>query len=315
MLKLLYSFLFLLTFCTTKKDSVTTDPKYVVDQLVSQKSNGFQIFVTSDNQSTRFNAFLNQNNIKKVGFVGDGQFLDPNLKFTFNQKMLDQELTRAYPNPSDEGIAYIDLEAPYLEYLMNADLNSTEFKLSKKLFIDVLNYVKNARPYVKWGYYYVPFTTYWGRTNSFYEKDERITDIIKNSDVLFPSIYIFYNKVNFILENKAYLIENTEQVIKIGQKYNKPVYPLIMSRYHPSNSSLGYQSLSETDFRFYLSTIKNTKYEGKSLDGILFWNADRYFFQTKEKGVLQEVQKSRLNFNHYYDQYLINILSIILEKK
>lgn len=314
MLKFLFSTLLLLTFCTSK-ESMISDPAYLVSPEENKQVSDFKILVYTDSNTPEFNSFLKKNNIQKVSFVNDVQFLDPNNKFTFSQKLLDRELQRAYPNQLEEGIAYIDLEAPYLEYLMNADLNSTEFKKSKKLFIDVLTYVKKARPNVKWGYYYVPFTTYWSRTNSFYSKDERISEIIKNSDVLFPSIYIFYNKMNFILENKSYLVENTQQVIKIAQKYNKKVYPLIMSRYHPSNASIGNETIGETDFRFYLSTIRNTKYNGKSVDGIMLWNADGYSNRIQEPKLKQELTKSKLNFEKFYDHYLMDIISIMLEKK
>ena len=315
MWKFLISSLLLLLFCTSKKDSISSKPNFVVDQMANKQTADFKVMVTSDNNSAPFNAFLKKNNIQKVGFIGDGQFLDPKIKFAFSQKMMDQEILRAYPNQAEDGIGYIDLEAPYLDYLMNSDLNSDDFKRSKKLFLNVLAYVQKARPNVKWGFYHIPETTYWGKTDTFYQKDERISDLIKNSDVLFPSIYIFYNKVNFILENQSYLEENTKQIIRIAQKYNKKVYPLIMSRYHPSNASLGYETIAETDFRFYLATIRNTKYNGKSIDGIFLWNADGYFYKTNEKKVKQEVQKSKLNFDNYYDQYLMNILSIMLEQK
>jgi hypothetical protein len=315
MFKILLSSSLLLTFCTSKVESVVSSPTYLSTQkLVKQKSD-MKILVYADSKTTAFNNFLTKNNIQKVGFVNDVQFLDPKTKFAFNQKLLDQELVRAYPNPQEEGLAYIDLEAPYLDFLMNSDINSSDYKQSKKLFLDVLSYVKKSRPNVKWGFYYVPFTTYWGRTDSFYNKDNRISEIIKNSDVLFPSIYIFYNKVNFILENKSYLEENTAEIIKIGQKYNKKVYPLIMSRYHPSNESLGYETIGETDFRFYLSTIRDTKYNGKTVDGIMLWNADGYSNRIQEPKLKQELQKSRLPFEKFYDQYLINVLSVMIEKK
>lgn len=314
MLKFLFSTLLLLTFCTSK-ESVKTDPSYLVNQVENNQISDFKILVYTDSNTSEFNSFLKKNNVQKVGFVNDVQFLDPHTKFTFSPQLLDRELQRAYPNRLEEGIAYIDLEAPYLEYLMDADLNSAEFKKSKKLFIEVLNYVKKARPNVKWGYYYVPFTSYWNRTNSFYSKDERIREIIENSDVLFPSIYIFYNKMNFILENKSYLIDNTQQVIKIAQKYNKKVYPLIMSRYHPSNGSIGNETIGETDFRVYLSTIRNTQYNGKSVDGIMLWNADGYSNRIQEPKLKQELTKSKLNFEKFYDQYLMDIISIMLEKK
>ena len=314
MLKFLLSTLLLLTFCTSK-ESMISENIYLTGKVEDKQVSDVKILVYADSNTSVFNNFLKKNNIQKVGFVNDVQFLDKSNKFSFSAKLLDQELQRAYPNKLEQGIAYIDLEAPYLEYLMNADINSLEFKKSKKLFLDVLFYVKKSRPNVKWGYYYVPFTTYWGRTDQFYKKDDRISDIIKNSDVLFPSIYIFYNKLNFSLENKSYLSENTKEIIKIAQKYNKEVYPMIMSRYHPSNASLGYETLSESDFKLYIATLKNTQYKGKSVDGIMLWNADGYSNRIKEPKLKQELVRSKLNFENFYDQYLMSILSIMIEKK
>ena len=306
---------FLLFCCSSKIEKDITTNSFADKKFAVQKLDTLKLFVTSDNNNPTFNQFLKQNNIKKVGFVGDHQFLDPYSQFTLSPAMMNQELQRAYPSKNETGIAYIDLEAPYLEYLMNSDINSTEFKKSKKLFLDVLAYAKKERPNVKWGYYYVPFTNYWGRTKEFYDKDERIKEIIQNSDVLFPSIYIFYNKLNFSLENKSYLEENTKESIRIGKKYNKKVYPLIMSRYHPSSGNLAYVSLDDEDFKLYFNTIKNTKFEGRSIDGILFWNADKYFYNHGEKKIQEEANNSRKTFDNFYDNYLINKLSIMLENK
>ncbi len=306
--------LFILS-CTSKVEKEEITSNIVHNKFGIQSVTPPKLLVTTDNNSEVINQFLQKNNIQKVGFINDVQFLDPNKPFTFSPLLLDRELTRAFPNTQESGIAYIDLEAPYLEYLMNANINSSEFKRSKKLFLEVLAYAKKARPNVKWGYYYVPFTTYWSRTKAFYDKDQRITEIIQNSDVLFPSIYIFYNKVNFSLENKSYLKENTEQVIRIAQKYNKKVYPLVMTRYHPSNASIGNETIAETDFRAYIATLKNTTYNGKSVDGIMLWNADGYSNHIQEPKLTQELKKSKQNFEQFYDQYLIEFISIMLEKK
>ena len=314
MLKIILNFclVFLLFCCTSKVDKESTSKSFVDKNFAAQKLDSIRILITSDNHNPPFNQYLQKNNIQKVGFVSDTQFLDPDKKFTLNAAMMDRDLQRAFPDKNAAGIAYIDLETPYLEYLMNSDINSMEFKKSKKLFLDVLLYAKKARPNVKWGYYYVPFTNYWGRTKEFYNKDERIKEIIQNSDVLFPSIYIFYNNVNFSLENKSYLEENTKEVIRIGKKYNKPVYPMIMSRYHPSNSKIGNELIEKDNIKFYINTILETRYNGKAIDGLMLWNADGYAHRIKEKKITAELSTTKMNFEQYYDQHLIEVLNIML---
>ncbi len=307
---------FILVSCTGNKDLKAR--REFISQPIStaQKSLEAKIatLVYSDSNTPTINNYLTTNNVKKVSFVNDTQFLDPKEKFKFSEKLLLEQLKLAYPNPDSQGVAYIDLEAPYLTYLMDSNINSIEFKKSKKLFIDVLLFVKKNRPNVRWGYYYFPFTTFWDRTKDFYDKDNRVKEIIENSDVMFPSIYIFYNNVNFKLENKAYLIENTEQVIRIGKKYNKLVYPMIMSRYHPSNSKIGNEMIEKDNLKFYINTILETRFEGKALDGLMLWNADGYAHRIKEKKITAELTTTKMNFEQYYDRHLMEVLDIMLGK-
>ena len=253
-------------------------------QLISKP----QILITSSNTGAQYESFLKQNDITKVGFINDSQFLDKTKSFTCNLADLQKEIARAYPDPLEKGIAYIDLESPYLEYLMDKPVESAEFKKSQKLFLDILSIAKKERPNVKWGYYYLPFTTYWGRDRSFYEKHLKVKQIIEKSDVLFPSIYIFYNNVDFYIENNNYLKENTEEVIRIAAIYNKPVYPMIMTRYHPSNKVMGNEMINTVDFRDYVNTLFNTSYAQNKVDGVVLWNADDYAYRIREKKIMQE---------------------------
>lgn len=307
---------FFLVYCQNNSKKVSSDKNQLKHQLADRSDQKVPlILVTSGNNSEKFNNYIKNQSIKKVGFINDVQFLEKDKKYTFNMDDLRTEIKRAYPEPSQEGIAYIDIEAPYLEYLMNKPTNSLEFIKSHKLFLDVLQIAKKERPNVKWGYYYIPFTTYWGRDKKFYEKHNKIKQIIEESDVLFPSIYIFYNRLNFDIENLQYVEENTKEVIRVAQLYNKKVYPLVMSRYHPSNASIGNEIIEPENFENYVKTIFHTTYLNRQVDGVLLWNADDYAFRIKEKKLLQELVKAKVDFNTYYDQHIIQYLDIMSKSR
>lgn len=274
-----------------------------------------EVLIASGNKGTEYKRFISDNNIKQVRFVNDRQFLDENKEFAFNPENLREQVRLAYPDPKAKGIGYIDLEHPYLEYLMNEDVSSDNFKKSLKLFLDVLKFVKAERPDVKWGYYYIPFTTYWERKTDFFEKHKKVQEIIRNSDVLFPSIYIFYNNADFDSENIDYLKDNTREVIRIGKLYNKKVYPFIMSRYHPSTAKIGNGRISTENFRTYVSEIMKTNHKGKKVDGVVLWNFDDYFYRINEPKIREEFSKSKIDFDQFYDSYIISLLNIMIKER
>lgn len=305
---------FLIT-CNKAKSNRQENVKTFSTPLTIIKPKVPDVLICSGNQGSGFKKFVKDNDIKEVKFVNDAQFLSPSKKFAFDEKLLQEQVRLAYPDAKATGIAYIDIEHPYMEYLINEDVNSPNFKQSLKLFLDVLKFVKMERPNVKWGYYYIPFTTYWDRTEKFYEKHKKVQEIIKNSDVLFPSIYIFYNNVNFDFENIEYLKSNTKEAIKIAKLYNKEVYPFIMSRYHPSNKNLGNARISDKNFKTYVSAIMKTQYSGENVDGIILWNFDDYSYRTKEPKINEEFKRSRTSFETFYDNYIVNLLDIMIKER
>ncbi len=300
------------TYELQNKKALLDDATIVKKNKVYAQSN-LKVLLFSDALSPSLMNYLKANKIETVGYINDVQFLDPNKKFAFSSALLDKELQRAFPDNNASGMAYIDLEAPYLDHLMNSDVNSLEFIKSKQLFLDVLAYVKRERPNVKWGYYALPFSDYWNRTKDFYAKNDRACEIIKNSDVLFPSIYIFYNYLSFSTENKGYLQDNTQEAIKVAKKYNKKVYPMVMSRYHPSNAKVGDKSIALDDFDFYIKTIAQTSYQKQKVDGILLWNADGYFSRTNVAEVVKDTRKSGKDFQTFYNGYLESYLKVLLK--
>ncbi len=252
--------------------------------------------------------FINKNQITKLQYINDGQFLG-DLPFSFNPLLLTQEIERAVPNPDDKAVVYIDLESPYLDHLMNDDVQSDSFKKSLQLFIDVLQFSKKLRPNAKWGFYGLPFTTYWNRTSNFYLKTNKIESLINQCDLLFPSLYIFYEDSDkgFYLENKKYVIENTQQIIKISKHYKKPAYVFVWHRYHPSNEKNGNKLLPEKVFLTHIKRIINTTFESRKINGIVWWGSDNYSYRESHKGVSEEFSGKKEDYKLFNDKILLKL--------
>lgn len=283
-----------------------------LENASAQNTNEPRVYYVADLKSSKLKNFTQLNNIIQIQYLVDGKYLGKKNDFSFSKAELRKELERAFPNPSTSGYAYLDIEDPYMEMIMNLNVNSQKFQKAQKLYLDVLNYVKQLRPNVKWGYYGIPFTTYWGRDKAFYNKNHKISKILSQVDVLYPSLYIFYNNANFSLDNFDYLKENTEEALKLADKYKKDVFPFVMSRYHPSNKEKRFKQIDTNDFSDYLSTILKPVSNGKSINGIVLWNVDNYFYSVSEPAIIDDFKKSSVkNFDLFYEDYLINQFQLI----
>lgn len=281
--------------------------QFVIGQTETslKKANASKMCVSLGEYGSLMEKFIAKNNITKIQYINDGQFLGKE-PYTFDSALLAAEIERAFPNPDGHGIAYIDLESPYIENLRDKDVNDESFQKSLKLFVDVIQFAKKMRPNAKWGYYAIPYTTYWDRIPGFYKKIKKIESLIKECDVFFPSLYIFYEDKDSIMtaENKKYVIENTKEIIKISKLYKKPALVFIWHRYHNSNLKVGNQFLPEKMFLIHIKQIINTTFGGQKVDGIVWWGSDNYSFRQKHKGVADEFKGSEQDYKINNDKVL-----------
>lgn len=263
-----------------------------------------QLYLSLSEYGPGMEGFIKSQNITKVNYINDAQFFGKE-PYTFDPELLKKQIELAVPNPKAKGIVYIDIEGSYLDDIMNKGTQIESFKKSIKLYIDVIRFAKKMRPNTKWGYYYIPFTTYWSRSPDFYGKLKKIEPLIKECDVFFPSLYTFYEDKDLALENEKYVIENTKEMIKAGLYYKKPVIIFVWHRYHPSNKEFGLESLPEEVFLTHIKRIISTSYQGRKVDGIVWWGADDYFFRQKTKGVVKEFKGTENDFRIYNDKVML----------
>ncbi len=248
-----------------------------------------------------------------IKYVNDAQFMSDK-EYVYDESKLKNEINRSFPNANDSGIAYIDLESPYMERIHKPE-DKEAFNKSIQLFVDVIRFAKKYRPNVKWGYYYIPLTTYWDQNEEFYKKNEDdLNTIIKECDILFPSLYHFYDQIYLSISNKNYYKRNVEESIKLGIKYNKPVILFVWHRYHPSNKNVPNELIPDDDWKNIIKEVSSNSYKNKFLDGILWWGADDYSYRVNEKAIHKEFQGTANDFKIFNDKVLMKKAQIILNQ-
>lgn len=218
-------------------------------------------------------------NVEEVKYLDENMLINPK-NITVDHIKLKASVELYYPEKNQQGYCYLNVEEPYLGMILNNEEGTAEFNKGLNLFLDIIRTLKRMRPNVKFGFYAIPFSTYWETKTGFFNKNDKIDLLLREVDVFFPSFYMFYDDgVVGFLKNKEYLESNTKNAIKLSMKYNKPVYPFVMHRYHPSNKKLGWQLLSDKEWTNYITTVVAYRYEDNQVNGITWWGPDSYFYE------------------------------------
>jgi hypothetical protein len=140
---------------------------------------------------------------------------------------------------------------------------------SIKKYLTVLGWYKTSAPDVKIGFFAVPpIRDYWNalkerntpQYTGWQKQNDALAPIAKAVDVLFPSLYTFYDDRNGW---QKYAIEQ----IREARRYagGKPVYVFLWPQYHVSNKTLANTFLPGDYWRMELETAR------KSADGVVIW--------------------------------------------
>jgi hypothetical protein len=97
-------------------------------------------------------------------------------------------------------------------------------------------------------------------------ENTRLQELSKCLDVIFPSLYTFYDNQNSWKEHAIAIIEE-------ARIYKKPVYPFIWPQYHDGNTKLVGKYLPVDFWRCQLETLY------KHADGVVIWGGYRCDWQ------------------------------------
>ena len=151
----------------------------------------------------------------------------------------------------------------------NVKITDTDRKRAIREMAAIADWAHAANPSLKIGYYGVlPQREYWSfilpdqqkeRLAQLKKRNEMFKALASHVEVLFPSLYTFYDKPE---EWKIY----AKGMIEEARKYNKPTYAFIWPKYHPSNQALGGQFIAGDFWRVQLEELYKLGY-----DGVVIW--------------------------------------------
>lgn len=294
-----YLFLFLNVSCSSTK---TTHTAKICD---------IDLYACLGDTGGKFNRKLLKEGIRNAYIVNGGHYLDPDRDGRINEKILQNFLLK-YINPKDSVVIILDWEGEEFKCLYSCAPNSKEFQAAANEFIRGYNIVKKIIPHSLVGYYGFPLRKYWERDEKWRKSNEGLFSLLSKMDVLLPSIYDFYEDTlpfnNNGSEDLKYVKDNTKEAIRVGKVLNKPVIPLIWHRRHESNKKLSRHLIPLDEFYKHVAGIIDTEFEGKKIDGLMWWSAETYFYRINDA----EYKKRRIsNFEDYQNKigndYLLTI--------
>lgn len=140
---------------------------------------------------------------------------------------------------------------------------------SIKRYQILIQWFKKAAPSVKVGYYGVaPMRNYWDAIQpidspkylTWQKANDRVASIAQLADILFPSVYTFYEDQDGW---SKYAIQQIQEARRYGRQ--KPVYVFLWQQYHGSTKALGGTYLPPAYWRMQLDTAR------KYADGVVIW--------------------------------------------
>ncbi len=153
-------------------------------------------------------------------------------------------------------------------------LSGPETDRSIEKMQSVIRWMREEEPSLRYGFYSaLPIRDYWRATKHFGRKkyddwideNRRLKRLGEQVDVVFPSLYTFYDDPDGW---EAYATANLEQ----ARQYGKPVYAFLWPAYHVSNESLAGQPIPADYWRRQLDLCR------EHADGIVLWGGyQRYW--------------------------------------
>jgi glycosyl hydrolase family 56 (putative hyaluronidase) len=256
-----------------------------------------KLYIGTEDLGPGIKAFLNQNNIQHVysfNVIGDDLS-------QVDRNKISAAIIKQLPDQSSDGIGVLDWEGAAFNQLKNGN-NAT-----LQDFITLLNWAKKLRPKVKWGFYNIPFSTYYHRDADWRQSCSNIMPLLQLCDVFCPSLYTPYkNGTNSPDDNESYARDVVYEALSLAGGTGKPVLPFIWHRYHVSNRKDGLKLIPYSEFNKYLITILKTSYNGQRVAGVIWWSSESYYFKLNGQNMTDEFRSSgQSDFKAYDDQLMI----------
>ena len=273
----------------------------------------YKLYTCQGEISRKGTVFLKGNEINEVKLIIEKSIYRGN-PLKVNEVNLTKTINNIYPNKSQKGICALDWEGKALEILEKSDPDSAEFKTMLAEYIKALKIAKRLRPNIKWGYYGIPVQNYWNRDDTWKNRSLKVLlPLFKESDIIFPSVYDFYEDgVRSREQDAEYVNDNVVLALEIGTRLNKPVMPFVWHRYHNSNKKKGFSLIPPDEFKSHVDAALKANFQNKHVKAIVWWGADRWFHDNGNKVLKREASKNN-GFENYQSEVLVDYTQLIHE--
>jgi hypothetical protein len=267
---------------------------------VNQKETGsLNLLFLTDAGAAGQAKFVQENNLETYTIFYQQFFVKEN---KVDEKMLQKQIETRIPNINATGFAVLDWEGEAYETFKNNQDNK-KIKYFVKEFVKAIKVAKKLRPNVKWGYYNLPYLSYWTRPGTINNIDQKLNQIYVNEDFIAPSLYVYYPDEKHNTSNMNYIKNTLRAALMNGKQYKKPVYPFIWQRAHPRFKDRSSELLPEIYFKETVKTIANFETNGIKAEGVFWWHSESYTYRNKNKFKTAEKEYSKVT---HVEQYQYN---------
>lgn len=145
--------------------------------------------------------------------------------------------------------------------------SAEEISSSTSKLIEIIDAAKEVLPEVQIGLYSTfPYGHYWnisrgkdGAVEKFLAHNEMASEIANHIDIIFPSLYSYYNEFEEWRDYANILID-------YSQSFGKPVIPFINPKFHPYNKELAWKAIPEELF------VKQMNFVSTKVEAVQVWD-------------------------------------------
>lgn len=276
--------------------------------LTINSQNKFIIYYSETMYNIELNTFLKENkNFNKYNIMTQ-HYIDPKNEGVIDLTSVKKYLIKRFPNFTDKGVLCVNIENKiYKDLLLNNSGNI--YRESIKEFRTLIRYIKEIRPNLEVGIYGIPYRFFYDAQKKWNSKN-KFNKIIREVDIIFPSLYILYPKKQTSLKsNLNYLRKNLDEALNYGVRFNKKVIPFFGYTVHYGNNKYRSELLSFEEVKLYLDFIENYSYKNEKVSGVVWWDiaTSRFLKSVKiphnfDKEVY--ILKKEYLFTQYLSKYL-----------
>jgi hypothetical protein len=241
-----------------------------------------------------------KNKIVNAQLINMG-FVDREDKGCIDEIKLTQVIEKLFPDTTKKYIGIFDWEGKAFDDLVRLPAENIRFQQVIKEYIKVCYIAKKLRPNVRFGFYALPIRNYWNPDDKWRKENLKLIPLLKEVDVLFPSIYDFYKdsdpNAGFIKDH-VYVHTNVAMAIQFGKQFNIPVFPVVWHRWLNAEEHGGNCLIPLEEFIPHIKAALSVNDHGTKINGLVWWGEDSYFLQTKTKALIREVA-TKPNFETY----------------